>query len=254
MDNLQPLNTFYNQNKERLQLDESQNNLILLGDAGLNFELGLVDFYIKKSLSKLPFNYICLRGNHEARVSQVMKLNPSKWKQLEKYGGTVYVEKEFPNIFYLEDGPAVYEFAGYKTLSIPGAYSVDKYIRLMNKWPWFPDEQLSEEEIQHGRDLIEKECSFDLVISHTCPLSFEPRDLFLNSIDQSRVDKRMENYLGELEYGLDYKRWAWGHFHADRLYKWDGEKEKLMLYNGSVVDLIKFMEMKKTDYLDDILA
>lgn len=246
---------FYNQNRERLNLDDCQNNIILLGDVGLNYSItGLADFYYKKSLSKLPFTYICLRGNHESRVSEVIKRYPSKWEKIEKYGGIVYVEKDFPNIEYLVDGPAIYEFSGYKTLSLPGAYSVDKWIRLVNNWQWFANEQLSEEEMQYGRELVEREKSVDLVISHTCPIAFEPRDLFLASIDQSQVDKTMELYLGEIEARLDYHRWAWGHYHEDRLYPWDGEKEKLMLFNEHVVDMIKFMEMSKSDYLKDIFA
>lgn len=39
-----------------------------------------------------------------------------------------------------------------------------------------------------------------------------------------------------------------------RLYPWDGEKEKLMLFNENVVDLNKFMTMKKSDSFEDILA
>ena len=35
---------------------------------------------------------------------------------------------------------------------------------------------------------------------------------------------------------------------------WDGEKEKLMLFNENVVDLNKFMTMKKSDSFEDILA
>ena len=173
---------------------------------------------------------------------------------MEKYEGVVYIEKEFPNIEYLADIPALYRFSGYKTLSIPGAYSVDKWIRLHNHWQWFENEQLSEEEMQYGRLLVQKEKSVDLVISHTCPIAYEPRDLFLTSIDQSQIDKSMELYLGEIEAALKYRRWAFGHFHADRLYPRDGEKEKLMLFNEKVVDLNRYMEMSKSDYLDDILA
>ena len=40
----------------------------------------------------------------------------------------------------------------------------------------------------------------------------------------------------------------------DRLYPWEGEKEMLLLFNENVVDLKKYMEMSKSDYLDDILA
>lgn len=131
---------------------------------------------------------------------------------------------------------------------------MDKWHRLRNHWPWFADEQLSEEEMQYGRELIAREQSVDLVISHTCPLMFEPTDLFLPFIDQSQVDKTMERYLAEVEVKLGYKRWAWGHYHDDRLYPWDGGREKLMLLNEHVVDLVRFMQMKETDYWDEILA
>ena len=64
----------------------------------------------------------------------------------------------------------------------------------------------------------------------------------------------MEQYLGEIEEGLSYKRWAFGHFHADRLYPWKDGKQMLMLFNRSVVDLQKFMHMTENDGLEDILA
>lgn len=250
-----PIEYFYRQNRDRLKLDECINYMILLGDVGCNYAItGKRDSNFKKSLSRFPFTFILLRGNHEARVSYVMEKYPDRWSKIDKYEGTIYVEKEFPNIEYLVDIPAVYRFAGYKTLSIPGAYSVDKWIRLHNHWQWFENEQLSGEEMQYGRSLVEKEKSVDLVISHTCPIAYEPRDLFLASIDQSQIDKSMELYLGEIESTLNYRRWAFGHFHADRLYPWNGEKETLMLFNENVVDLNKYMEMSKSDYLNDILA
>ena len=64
----------------------------------------------------------------------------------------------------------------------------------------------------------------------------------------------MERYLGEIEYDLDYKRWAWGHFHTDRLYPWNDGKQVLMLFHDRPVDLRKFMEMKKQDSLKDIVV
>lgn len=62
-----PIEYFYKFNNERLNLDTFQNNLILLGDVGCNFSIiGKGDEYCKQSLSRFPFTYICLRGNHEA--------------------------------------------------------------------------------------------------------------------------------------------------------------------------------------------
>lgn len=69
----QPVHYFYQKNKERLSLDSSENYMILLGDVGANFALtGQRDHKFKSELSKLPFTFICLRGNHEARVKTVI--------------------------------------------------------------------------------------------------------------------------------------------------------------------------------------
>lgn len=251
----EPIYYFYNENRERLNLDSSRNYMILLGDVGANFALaGSRDSNFKKELSRFPFTFICLRGNHEARVKMVMDKNPEAWETLTKYGGTIYVEKKFPKIEYLQDGPAIYDFHGYKTLSLPGAYSVDKWYRLARHWTWYADEQLNEEEMEAGRRLCKEQGAFDLVISHTCPFAYEPRDLFLAGLDQTTVDTSMEQYLGEIEFGLDYKRWAFGHFHADRLYPWNGGKEMLMLFNENVVDLDHFMEMTEEQSFLDIIA
>ena len=211
----EPIRYFYYQNRERLSLDDCDNHIILLGDVGCNFALtGQRDYKFKMELSQLPFTYICLRGNHEARVAIVMERNPKRWESVQKYGGEAYVEKEFPMIEYLSDAPAIYDLAGYRTLSFPGAYSIDKWYRLARHWTWYEDEQLTEAEMQSGRELVEREGKID----------------------------------------LDYRRWAFGHFHADRLFPWNDGKQMLMLFNENVVDLKKFMEMKEGDSLQEILA
>lgn len=241
-----PIQRFYERNKDILSLDAEQNHIILLGDVGANFQLhGQRDDFFKKKMSKYPFTYICLRGNHEERAKNMMDLRPAEWEIRQKYGGEIYVEEAYPQLEYLSDIPAVYNLCGYKTLSLPGAYSIDKWYRLLHGWPWFPEEQLSEEEMEIGRKLKAAKQPFDLVISHTCPLIYEPTDLFLQGIDQTMVDKTMERYLGEIERDLDYKRWAFGHYHADRMYPWNDGKQVMMLFNEHAVELKRFMEMKE---------
>ena len=130
----------------------------------------------------------------------------------------------------------------YKTLVIPGAYSVDKYRRLEAGWSWFPQEQLSENERLAGLTLIEQQgWNCDLVLSHTCPVIYEPTDLFLSIVDQSMVEKDMERYLGQIEYQLDYKAWLWGHYHQFRDYPRTDEKYRTMLFNDAAVDLKDYM-------------
>ena len=59
--------------------------------------------------------------------------------------------------------------------------------------------------------------SVDFILSHTCPLSWEPIDLFLNGIDQSTVDKSMEVWFDELKDNIKWKYYLFGHYHADRI-------------------------------------
>lgn len=250
-----PIRRFYERNKEKLLPEAEQNHIILLGDVGANFALhGQRDIVFKMKMSEYPFTYICLRGNHEERVKKVMEMHPEDWEEREKYGGKIYAEKDYPQLEYLSDIPAVYNFDGYKTLSLPGAYSVDKWYRLLHGWPWFEEEQLSKKERDYGMQLKAENQPFDLVISHTCPLQYEPTDLFIEGVDQSMVDKTMEQYLKKIEQDLDYKRWAFGHYHADRLYPRNNGKQMLMLFNEKMVDLEKFMKMQEVDGLESIVV
>ena len=56
----------------------------------------------------------------------------------------------------------------------------------------------------------------DIVLSHTCPLKYEPTEVFLSGIDQSSVDKNTEEWLDRIEKRIDYKRWYCGHYHTEK--------------------------------------
>ena len=55
------------------------------------------------------------------------------------------------------------------------------------------------------------------MLSHTCPLSLQPTDLFLRGLDQSTVDNTMELWLEKLANSIEWKIWLFGHYHADRI-------------------------------------
>ena len=225
-------------------------NVILLGDAGCNFYLGdpkyqsgKADVNFKKKLSKFPFVYYLVRGNHEQRPS-ILAEDSEDWQTFfdDAVNGYVLIEKAFPNIRYFLDVPTVYTINGYKTLVMGGAYSVDKFYRLQNSWSWFEEEQMNAGEILLARNLCTlHKNKFDLILTHTCPICFEPTDLFLSAIDQNTVDKTMERFFGELEYKLDYKAWCWGHYHAFRDYPRTDGRKKLMLGMDNAVELEQFM-------------
>ena len=220
--------------------------LIILGDFSANFFFNHRDAEYKKKLGKYKITYFIIRGNHEERPSICMNKNPSAWHMEEFWGNQVYVENDYPYIKYALDMPAKYEIPtaqgdSIKTLVLPGAYSVDKYYRLQHGMTWFKNEQLTQQEMWDGTELASK-AKWDLILSHTCPIAWEPTDLFLSQIDQSTVDSTMERWLGNIEYKTDYTLWCFGHFHQTRIYPkdWENNRQSLMLYNDVVLDLNSF--------------
>lgn len=192
--------------------------LIILGDAGLNFYLNRTDWKNKRNANNTGYRIYCLRGNHEERPENLF--TDQMWDS--DIDGGVYFEPEFPNIRYLFDGD-VYKFDGYSVLTIGGAYSVDKWYRLKDlpedtdKWTgWFKDEQLTPKEMTEIGDWCAGK-KYDFVFTHTCPISWEPRDLFLPMINQDTVDRTMENWLDNVKDSIDWGIWCFAHYHCDRL-------------------------------------
>jgi len=183
--------------------------MIILGDAGINFAGGERDEMIKRGLKNLRLQLLCVHGNHEMRPESV-----GSYEEIEWHGGTVYVEPQYPNLLFAKDGE-IYDIAYQKCIAIGGAYSVDKPYRLANGWPWFADEQPSEEIKSRVEQRLETEgWQVDIVLSHTCPLKYEPRETFMQGIDQSAVDNSTEIWLNSIEERLTYKRWYAGHYHV----------------------------------------
>lgn len=197
---------------EEVQKDE-HTAVIILGDAGLNWTLDERDSQIKNFLSKrYKFRIYCVRGNHEARPQDVPGM---ELVYDEDVCGEVYMQPKWPQIRYFKDW-GIYTLGKYKVAVIGGAYSVDKWFRLERGAVWFENEQLDTEEmIAAIADLTGAQVDF--VFTHTAPICWEPTDLFLGFIDQTRVDKAMELFLEEIAKRFDWQVWCFGHYHADRL-------------------------------------
>ena len=205
----------------------SQTALIILGDAGINFYLNKTDRNLKRNIQNTGYTIYCVRGNHEERPENLPNIH-SVYDENVK--GEVFQEDEYPNIRYLKDGGEYY-INGSHVLCIGGAYSVDKWYRLYSagitnklhpdytnskKTGWFPAEQLTSEEMGQI-ELNTNGNYYDIILTHTCPESWEPRDLFLSGLDQSSVDKSMEKWLDVIKTQIDWQVWLFGHYHDDRL-------------------------------------
>ena len=128
----------------------------------------------------------------------------------------VFAEDAYPSLLFAVDGE-VFDMGGLQTIAIGGAYSVDKYYRLMNGWNWWPDEQPTQE-MKKGIEkcLDYQHWKVDAVLSHTVPLKYEPVEVFLPQIDQSQVDKSTETWLDSIEDRLTYRHWYAGHYHTEK--------------------------------------
>ncbi len=185
--------------------------LVILGDAGFNYHGGLTDHKKKMYVSLLPITLLCIHGNHEQRPSNIPSYFEHEWR-----GGIVYREEMYPDILFAKDGE-IYDLDGTKTIVIGGAYSVDKWYRLANRDKWWYDEQPTPAIREYVEEQLEKVAwKIDAVLSHTCPVTHEPIEVFLPGLDPRTVDKSTEIWLNEIEERLDYKKWFCGHFHTDK--------------------------------------
>ena len=64
--------------------------------------------------------------------------------------------------------------------------------------------------------MTERKNETDIVLSHTCPLKYEPVEVFIGGIDQSTVDKSTEQWLDAVEDKISYRKWYCGHYHTEK--------------------------------------
>jgi 3-oxoacid CoA-transferase subunit A len=189
----------------------ADDTVIVLGDAGINYFGNRRDDEPRMLIAKTPATIFCIHGNHERRPQTMDCYQEAIWN-----GGIVFQEAVCPNILFAKDGE-VFNLNGIKAIAIGGAYSVDKHCRLEKGWSWFADEQpdaATKDSVEARLDALG--WHVDIVLSHTCPLRYEPTEAFIEGIDQSAVDKSTEVWLGSIEEKLSYKRWYCGHYHIDK--------------------------------------
>ena len=187
----------------------ADDTMIILGDAAFNYARNIHDEERKTYVNGLGMTVFSIHGNHELRPTDI-----PGYKTKEFCGGMVWYEDRYPNLLFAKDGE-IYHFGRYDCIAIGGAYSVDKFWRLMSGRKWFENEQPSPEiKAYVEQQLASRGNKIDIVLSHTCPLKYEPTEVFLAGIDQSKVDTSTEEWLGMIEEKLDYKKWYCGHFHT----------------------------------------
>ena len=198
------------------QTSKENDLLIILGDAGLMYygQGKWREESLKQFVNNCPITILCVRGNHEARPANYTNTCFTIMEEDPIVPSGYYFEPDYPDIWYAADG-STFNINGKRCLFIGGAYSIDKEYRQMMGWRWFADEELTDEEMNNILDKIDHQ-HFYYVFTHTCPEAWQPTDLFLSFVDQSKVSKRMERFLTTVADIIDFDHWYFGHFHAHR--------------------------------------
>jgi len=188
--------------------------LIILGDVGINYFCDVHDQMHKDLLARIPSTILCIRGNHERRPTDPAL--GGLYHACDWMGDTAFVEEAYPRFIMAADG-ARYHINDHYFLVIGGAYSVDKPWRLVRGYHWFPDEQLSAEEMEEIRQKVEVHGNReDIILAHTCPYDHRPVECFFPGLDESEVDNSMERFVQEIVDRAEYNAFYCGHWHTDK--------------------------------------
>lgn len=209
----------------KMQTDKGD-MMIVLGDNGVNWFDDAYDDQYKTFLSQMPITFMMIRGNHDMRPQDV-----KPHKDAETYSevavmdnlvdGFFLLQKEYPDLLFAIDGES-YRFRNdISAFVIGGAHSVDKQYRLRNGLKWFPNEQLMPGEkrsisLKYTLWLNETSCKKRIVLTHTCPYSFVPREVMLPWPGKADEDFTMERWFDRLYKQGEGKidEWYCGHWHT----------------------------------------
>jgi 3-oxoacid CoA-transferase subunit A len=210
----------------RIGLNE-EDTIIILGDAGFLYfvrkrhSTGLYRndgaINVLKKLAKIPCHIVVIQGNHEAPAWLC------EFMYQTEYGGSIaYSSPVAPNVIFLKNGE-IYNIDGKDYLVMGGGYSVDIARRTVpyaeahgGRW-YFPEELMTDEEFARAEELMQqRNYQVHGILSHTCPLSKQPRDLFLSVNIKPKPNNEMEEKFEVLANRYSYDIWYFGHYHDNR--------------------------------------
>lgn len=162
-----------------------------------------------------------------AKDGEVYNINGNKTLVI---GGAYSVDKYYRAArYYMQSGlflpydilQKLFDLAEGKNTTQKDKETVDNFLISDKAVPtgcfgWWNDEQISEENKKKIEKTISSDNNFDVILSHTCPLRYEPTEVFLPGLNQDTVDKSMETWLNTIEDKINYKKWYAGHFHLEK--------------------------------------
>ncbi len=187
--------------------------IIVAGDFGFYFKGDSNEKRFKGILKKLPCQIAFVDGNHE-NFEMLSKLSIK-----EMFGSEVGYDEEY-EIIHLKRGN-IYNIQGHKILTIGGAFSVDRNLRIENVNIWSKKEILSNEEKEKINNLMKYENTVDYIITHTCPKFIVNYFHDYGLLNPETVpnwfvfNTEQEEYFDIVAKHFNFKKWIFGHYHFD---------------------------------------
>lgn len=213
------ISTIFNIYKKSNNSLSKKDYVIILGDFGFLWknipdqnELVNIDY-----LNNLPFTILFVCGNHEnfTRINEC--------EEVSMFGSKVH--KVSNSIFHLKRGH-IYNIEGKTFFVMGGANSIDKDSRI-EFLSWWKEEIPSYTEQALGLDNLKAlNNTVDYILTHTCPNEVSDRYLAERGFSFNDMDPT-RRYLSEIYFKVKFKKWFFGHWHEDWLYKdfvmvWEG--------------------------------
>lgn len=199
--------------------------MIVLGDNGVNWFDDISDDQYKAFLSEMPITFMMIRGNHDLRPENVHDHGDiGAYHQTTLISptvtGTFWIQPRYPDLLFAVDGESYRFRNGTSAFVIGGAHSIDKRFRLENGFKWFSNEQLSRgEKIKISRQYhawLKAPADKRIILTHTCPYSFVPREVMLPWPVKADEDYTIERWFDRLYKQGEGKidEWYCGHWHT----------------------------------------
>lgn len=185
--------------------------VICLGDFGLLWKNrpDKEEIHWRLWLESRPWTTLFVDGNHE-NFNRINDL-----EDVSMFGSTVH--KVSNSIFHLKRGH-IYYIDKHSFFVMGGANSIDKDTRIEHL-SWWKEEIPSYTEMTLGLDNLSAiNNNVDYIISHTCPNEVSDRYLAERGFNFNDMDPT-RRYLSEIYFKVKFKKWFFGHWHEDWLYK-----------------------------------
>lgn len=197
--------------------------LVVAGDFGYPWDFSDEEAEQARWLETRAYTVLFVDGNHEC-FDWWAGQPREEWR-----GGVIQRLRPHSPVRRLCRGE-VFDLGGSSVFTLGGATSPDRDLRVEGV-DWWPDELPGDDELAHARETLDA-CDWhvDYVITHTCPSGLLAKALYPSPNWRHPDRDRLTDFLDEVDARLTYKRWYFGHFHADR----DVDKRHTLLFDEVV--------------------